>query len=885
MSKLRIFSATCLVCALVGAAPALARESGPQTTDATRPPAPSTGTSDEAANTQLGEIIVTAQKRKQSILNVPVIESVVSRESIRQFHVQTLKDVATLVPGLMAGGSIPPIGEQVSLRGVGTTTLDPGIDQSVSLNIDGLQLSQGLAYQSAFFDMGQIQVLEGPQSLFYGTSSIGGVISIRTADPTDQYEAIAEVGYEYEANQRQGEIILSGPISHTVKARLAAEYSEQDGYFNNLTSLTGVPFVPPPYPGSPDLGAAAPSSSTLFPDKNYMIRATVLWNPTDTLGVRLKVNEVYDRTLYSGTEQLGQCVGGPVPPSSATNPLTLNPLDTCKLDRNMAVGNLNPAAFPGGLATVNSSGIPYLGMSPTALPSGLTTLNNNGVPFLQTRQTFGTLEVNYRLRPDLTLTSVTGYYRLIAHSLIDDVPGGYAAPLLVTAGGHLFRTDRSEELRVNSDFSGPLNFTAGAYFARNWFDDFGAQLTNTALTSAVESALGPATSNPLNPSNLFRAVYQPVLEQGGQAVDITTNSGFAQLRYKIVPKIELAAGARYTSEKRTDLATTFFPFSTYLNPSTFGTLNPATFVVPQPELLSRTVSPEVTVTYKATPDMTLFAALKRGYQSGSFNTSAPATGPLEYGPERAQGGELGLKSRWLDDHLAVNLSAFDYRYTGLQVGASIQVNGNPITRTLNAGAAESYGLEGDFAYRPRGIAGLQLNASAIWNHARFLTLDNVPCYTFQTVAEGCNENLNPQTGLYTTTNQSGVPMLRAPDFEATFGFDWTRAINQDLTFGVASSTQFSSRYLTSLGYLFYQPSFFKTNLSLRLDGPSDRWQVAVIGKNLNDVVTAGNCDAADVSGNLLTGTAGSNVGGPFQVVCWPDRGREMWLRLTVRFIK
>ena len=158
-----------------------------------------------AQQSTLGEIIVTARKRQESILNVPVVETALPQATLQRFQTQDLKDIATLVPGLTLGDSILSIGTQISIRGVGTTTFNPGIDQSVSLNIDGLQLSQGLAYSSALFDMGQVEVLKGPQSLFYGKSSPGGVISIRTADPSDRFELIARAGYEFEAQEKQAQ--------------------------------------------------------------------------------------------------------------------------------------------------------------------------------------------------------------------------------------------------------------------------------------------------------------------------------------------------------------------------------------------------------------------------------------------------------------------------------------------------------------------------------------------------------------------------------------------------------------------------------------------------------------------------------------------------------
>src|SRR5438094_406745 len=84
---------------------------------------------------------------------------------------------------------------------------------AVSLNIDGLSLGQGLAFGSGLFDVAQVEVLKGPQALFYGKSSPGGVISLRTADPGDRFELIGRGSYEFEAREKRGELIVSGPVS------------------------------------------------------------------------------------------------------------------------------------------------------------------------------------------------------------------------------------------------------------------------------------------------------------------------------------------------------------------------------------------------------------------------------------------------------------------------------------------------------------------------------------------------------------------------------------------------------------------------------------------------------------------------------------------------
>src|SRR5690606_10265777 len=126
----------------------------------------------------------------------------------------------------------------VSIRGIGTTSLDPGIDQSVSLNIDGMQFTQGSAYSIGMFDMAQVEVLKGPQALFFGKNSPGGVVSIRTADPGDELEVMGSVGYEVKARTMRTEAVLSGPITDSLGLRLAGAYSSTDGYFkNNATAI------------------------------------------------------------------------------------------------------------------------------------------------------------------------------------------------------------------------------------------------------------------------------------------------------------------------------------------------------------------------------------------------------------------------------------------------------------------------------------------------------------------------------------------------------------------------------------------------------------------------------------------------------------------------
>ena len=302
---------------------------------------------------------------------------------------------------------------------------------------------------------------------------------------------------------------------------------------------------------------------------------------------------------------------------------------------------------------------------------------------------------------------------------------------------------------------------------------------------------------------------------------------------------------------------------------------------------------EFTATYRPTRDLTIFGSYKKGFKSGSFNLAAITTTlpDQSFGEEKAEGWEAGIKGQTLDRSLFASLAFFDYRYKGLQVGVSAPstTNGPPMNRTLNAGGAKVYGIDFDLNYSPRSLDGLMLHGALEWNNARYTSLNNVPCYGGQTIAEGCSGTLNPNTGLFTTQDVSGKPLLRAPKWRVNFGFNYDRPLSDRLTLGLASDSQVSSRYLTNLGLRpdFYQPGFFKTDVTVSLKGDRNRWQIDLIGKNLTDRLTTSGCVNSNVQGGTVLGgtvTGGTTRGpaGVDELACYMDRGRELWVRLTLR---
>lgn len=788
--------------------------------------------SESVAPAGSGDIIVTARKREESILKVPVVVSVVSGEKLETLHVTDVTDLPRLVPSLFLGANLLSIGPQVTLRGIGTSSSDPGVDQSVSLNIDGMSLGHGLAYASGMFDVGQVEVLKGPQALFYGKSSPGGVISIRTADPTDDFEVIARAGYEFEARAKRGELIVSGPLSDTLGARFATTYSKADGYFKNAA----VPIV--------ETGAQAGYKRESRP-REFIARGTLRWEPTDRFSARLKFTHAYNKATHPEAPQLkycpepGQAFG--VGPLAPVNPIPLIHYP-CKLDRT--VYNVYPDA--------NS-------YSNGPLP-------NDGKPTLKSDQNYGTLELNYEIIPQIDLTSTTGYYHLKSSSLFGRTAA--AAPFFAVTN-NFSRREMTQELRLNSDFASPFNFTLGGFFQDGrMYDRVGFH------------------------RNLIYGFIPPTILNDDRAttVHIKTYSLFGQLRYKLTEQLEIAGGVRWTDETRRE---TVFDFQNNVD------LTPT---LPVPKINANNFSPEATITYTPTDDMTLFASYKKGYKSGSFKIAVPAVAGEDnsFGDEQVQGYEVGLKSRLLDRSLLLNFAFYDYYFKGLQVGGITPSNeGVPVIRTVNAGKARSYGVDLDFAYYPPGIEGLTLNAAIAWNRARYTELNNIGCYTNQTIAMGCVNFPNPlsldaETGLprFTAQELSGTQMVRAPEWSGNFGFTYEMPIGSGLRLQFSNNNQFSSKYPTfpAVGVpndSDNQKGFIKVDANVTLKGAEDRWEIALIGRNIGEKITASTCYTNNGAGQNFLG--GNNAGGVTasaaglpETGCYTDAGRQIWIRLTWR---
>lgn len=766
------------------------------------------------AAAELEEVIVTARKREESILQVPVVATALGQAQLSQFATGDLYAVANQVPGLLFGSGTGSFGAQVSLRGVGTATLNATIDQSVSLNIDGMQMTQGMAYKAGMFDMEQVEVLRGPQALFYGKSSPGGVIAIHTADPSDRFEISATGGYESEAEKKRTELILSGAVTETLGFRLAAAYMDSEGFFRNEAVA------------APGFGGRNPRYRNFAPLEETIVRGTVVWEPTDRFTAKLKANYVHsDVQGDGGGLQFFSCPEGTSSPAGV--PFLAG--ENCKVDEVLRIVDLDPAAFP--------------------------RIRNGGTPFSDTEQQFGTLELNYDLTDALALTSVTGYAEIQQSVMINGTMGTSAASGVV-ADTDFTRRDFTQEIRLLSDFAdSPLNFTVGAFYQDGYMRNNNNLLGNTALRLPAQ------------------------LNLGYHIIDINAESVFAQLMWDITDELEVAAGARWTKEERDHQQ---------INTIT-GT--PVRTPLVNDNLESDNVSPEVTVTYTPTDDVTLFASFKQAFKSGSFDsvTIKAAGNDLSFGDEEVRGYEGGIKTRLFDRTLHLNFAGYSYHYRDLQVGTNETQNGQIAIRTVNAATANVYGVDMDAIYELPAVQGLTLSAGLNYNHARYGDFNAAPCFGGQTIAAGCDRRVVSGTGLVPAQDLSGRELMRAPEWSANFGFDYEIPVGTNMTLALGANTLYSDRYFTNLLLRsdMVQDWFFKTSASVALRGAHDAWEVALIGNNLGNELVSGNCVNANfqngvVLGGQITGGVTSGAAGVDELGCNVEPGREVWIRLTVK---
>ncbi|WP_390616259.1 TonB-dependent receptor [Maricurvus nonylphenolicus] len=180
----------------------------------------------------LEEIVVTAQKREQSLQEVPIAVQAIDSDMLEQNSVVSISDIGNMTPGLSIGNAVQD-GAEIAIRGIGTSVLGLGFDQSVPLYLDGVYLGRGFDLLGDMIDVQQIEVLKGPQGTLFGRNAAAGAINVTTAAPVDEVEGRLKVGVGRE-DLRTVQAMYNTPLTENLLLRVNGSLRKRDGWQENL---------------------------------------------------------------------------------------------------------------------------------------------------------------------------------------------------------------------------------------------------------------------------------------------------------------------------------------------------------------------------------------------------------------------------------------------------------------------------------------------------------------------------------------------------------------------------------------------------------------------------------------------------------------------------
>jgi iron complex outermembrane receptor protein len=219
----------------------------------------------------LEEITVTAEKRKENLEDVPISVSVITGSQMAASGIQSTADLGLLAPGLnytWATGDAAPF-----IRGVGNNNIGPGAESPIATYVDGVYYGSVTSTVFSLASVDQIEVLKGPQGTLFGRNATGGVISITTLDPAQEFGGNASIGYgNYQT--MEGRFYVTGGITDTLAANLSGYIQDQrQGFGVNL------------YNGDP-----------INRTDTWSLRSKVKWDPSADTSVTLGLDYSHNDT-------------------------------------------------------------------------------------------------------------------------------------------------------------------------------------------------------------------------------------------------------------------------------------------------------------------------------------------------------------------------------------------------------------------------------------------------------------------------------------------------------------------------------------------------------------------------------------------------------------
>ncbi|KRB84884.1 hypothetical protein ASE00_21915 [Sphingomonas sp. Root710] len=719
-----------------------------------------------------GDIIVTAQRREQSVNKVAATISAITGDTIQRSGAFDTKDIAKLTANVViensyGSGNANP---NVTIRGVGLSDFNDNNAGPVGFYVDDVYLTSPALLSFGLFDLDRVEVLKGPQGTLYGRNTTAGAINLISRKPGKQFEADGQISVE-----EYGRVTLQGgaggPISDTLGLRVAGTTDQGGGFQYNRTLKS-------------DGG-----------DRKYWaLRSVMAWAPTDKLNVEAIVQGGKDRSnlgYYQHAGLLDTTTGGPC-----------TPFLRGKLANN---GCVDVAGYS------DSDKDPLDG-------------DYNRLPRSRYDDFGATLRGEAKLGR-ATLTSVTGY-QWVKSARIDETD---ASPNRLLEVDFRARVEQfSQELRLGLDLNS-LNLVVGGYVGidtvqgNNDYDtlrEFRPSLAT--IPGIVASGFVPAG---LLPDGTIAARLNSSYRQRTFAAAM-----FADAVWEFSPGWKAHLGARTTIEKKQ-----FSSRTSYLEePSDLAAygLPPTGLILDLPSdgrelgVPGKRVYDKVTwaagLSYEPRANALLYLSAASGFKSGGFNGSILFS-PEEanpYDPENLTAYEAGAKVSLFNRRAQINTSVFYYDYSNLQVFDVVNRGGVDTQILTNAANARVYGLDADLSWR----LGSRLSANV---SVGLLSAEYVDSTLNGVDLDGQRFTNAPRFTMAGTVRYR-LPISSSLSLTPEIAARYKTRDLYDRYFTVNQSN-------TPIDVTFSQKAFWIVDPTLTLASASDRWRVSVFARNVFDV--------------------------------------------------
>ncbi|WP_336980628.1 TonB-dependent receptor [Altererythrobacter fulvus] len=635
---MRITKTSLLLCAATGAALAGASPAWAQDASAA-----------DAANDDIGEIIVTAQFREQRLQDTPIAITAIDGDGLAARSYTTVTDLTNSAPNVVlkpTSSAFGP-GAAVFIRGVGQADTNFAYEPGVGLYVDDVYHGTVFGSQLDLLDLDRVEILRGPQGTLAGKNSIGGAVKLYTKKPT------GEGGFLEGTIGSRDQIDLRGSGDFTLVPdrlfmRLSGVTRHQQGYVTRYDfgcrnpGVAGVPAT-----GSPKEDCVIGHEG----GKDYTAgRLALRWVASDNVEVNISASKLVDDSEPAATTLLALTVAP-----------TLTPGFT---DRALLI----PAK--GEYYNYSTYVTPAFTDADGSHPATVWDPNTR----LRAWEVAGT--VDWTISDTLALKSITAY---------QDLSGSYGSDYDVTPFGintsnitnshHQF----TQELRLNgTSFADKLDWTLGAYY----YD----------ATSYIEG--GDIIAPGLATSSVFYS---------DDTIPAESISGFAHAVIHVTDRLNLTGGIRYTHDKKD------YHFRRL---NVFDTSEPSYTAQNKIDGAVGKYSGDrwdyrINADYELTPDLMVYAQFSTGYRGGGVNPRPFVIQQVQsFEPESLNAYEIGFKSDFLNRAVRLNMSAFvnDYKDIIFSNTAPTVVDGVTISAQnatpTNAGDARFTGVEAELTLRP-----------------------------------------------------------------------------------------------------------------------------------------------------------------------------------------